>query len=191
MALQSIPALFSKIGVSQQSGSERGNYALVSTDGSTIDSNIASLPVLKSFNPKDDIDTPLEYSANNDQYPLRGGKHTASAEVEFMQQDQAVKMFYKNYGQKWMMIGLEEHKLDVNGICQMLFIPYALAEAKGDRTSPGLGMKQSFIVCPSQKEIAIKLSDWTAGFNNTCTVTASVSIPANTYMTVLTWAKEG
>jgi hypothetical protein len=183
-----LTSMFNRSEISQQSGSEHVNFALLCVDGYTKDSNVIALPVIKTFSPKDDTDIPAEQSAENNTYYLKGGKHVASIETEFMQQGAGTKMFYKDFGGLKGMFNFEEHKTDVAGVYQCMFVPNAMIDQKGDRTSPGLGMKQNILVMPSAADISISMAEWTEGFNNTCLATTGVSIPKNTYVSIIEYS---
>jgi len=170
---RTVAAFFNRAAVSQESGSERANaYLLSLTDAFTSDSNVFSLPVIKSANFKDETDTPSQQSASNDTYYLAGGKRSASVEVEFMQQDAATKNFSNTFRGESMFLVFEAHKLPVSGKKQVFIVPYAKVESKLNVATPGSSTKQNFMAMPSAALQTINLVSLTAGFHNTFTCTA-------------------
>lgn len=169
--------LFNKATISQESMSECGNaYLLSQTDLITPDSNVFSLPILKSVKPKDDTDMPTEQDAANNTYPLAGGKRTSSVETEFLQQDAATMNFPNTFRGEAMFLCIEGRRYPVAGKKQLILAPCAKVESKlegGSNTS-----KQNFIVLPSVALQTVNLVSLTAGFHNTFTCTA-YPVPAN------------
>lgn len=182
---RSVTALFNRAGVSQESGSERGNaYLLSQTDNLTTDSNIFQLPVIKSCNFKDETDSPSQQSASNDTYYLAGGKRSASVEVEFMQQDAATKNFPNTFRNEAMFLCIENHKFTVAGKKQLTLVPYAKVESKLNIASPGSSFKQNFNAQPSVALQTVNLASLTAGFHNTFTCT-TYPVPKDTTVLIV------
>lgn len=185
--MTTITGLYDASAIVTDAGSDYGNFAKVlsSTSGIVLDSNIASLPVIKSISGKKDVEQKSIDSAQGRVYYTSGGKTTGSLEVTTIQNNGDAIGFCGTYGNEYVAVCLELTPVLVNGKAQYAFFPWCRVSPSYEVVKPGQEVKINFQPMASPKQFTVSMPNWTVGFNNVATTGATTVLATGEVMKII------
>lgn len=184
--MTTITGLYDPSTIVTDAGSDYGNFAKVlsSTGGIVLDSNIASLPVIKSVSGKKEVEQKTADSAQGRVYYLSNGKTTGTLELTTIQNNGDAIGFCGTYGDQYVAVCLELNPVTVNGKGQYAFFPWCKVSPSYEFAKPGNEVKINFQPMPAPKSMTVNLPNWTVGFNTVATTGSSLTLATGELMKI-------